>query len=92
LPSPIEEGRELDEIMQAKARPSARDLDVRLRGSHARPGRRHRGAVTQRVAVEDARLTPLRALGDNVQLLPVQRVKGVCHANRTGRFARVSCS
>ena len=88
----VEKGRELDEILQAKAGPSARDLDVRLRRCHARPGRRHRGAVTPRVAVEDARLTPLHALGDNVQLLPVQRVKGVRDANRTGRFARVSCS
>ncbi len=88
----MEKGRDLDEILQAKAGPSARDLDVRLRRSYARPGRRHRGAVTPRVAVEDPRLTPLHAMGDDVQLLPVQRVKGVRDAKSLHQTIQNGCS
>ena len=44
------------------------------------------------VAIENATLTPLDAVGKHVQLLPVQRVKGVSDANRAGHFAGVSCS
>ena len=44
------------------------------------------------VAIEDATLTPLDALRNHVQLLPVQRVKGVSDADRAGHLTGVSCS
>jgi len=48
--------------------------------------------VALRVAIEDATLTPLHALREHVQLLPVQRVKGVSDTDRAGHLTGVSCS
>ena len=60
--------------------------------SQAGPAHGHRRSVALWVAIENATLTPLDALRKDVQLLPVQRVKGVSDANRLGHFASVSCS
>jgi hypothetical protein len=44
------------------------------------------------IAIENAPLTPLHAMGHHVQLLPVQRVKGVGDADRSGHLTGASCS
>ena len=62
-----------------------------MRGQ-AGPAHGHRRSVALWVAIENATLTPLDALGEKVQLLAVQRVKGVSDADRAGHFAGVSCS
>ena len=45
-----------------------------------------------RVAIEDAILTPLRAVQDDVEYLPAQGMKRVGDANGTGHFAGARCS
>ena len=44
------------------------------------------------VAIENATFTPLDAVGEDLQLSPVQRVKGVSDLNRAGHFAGARCS
>ena len=48
--------------------------------------------MSLQVAIEDAIITPLHAVRDNVEHLPAQWMKGVGDANSTGHFAGARCS
>ena len=92
LPHLGKESCKVDQILKSKSGPCCADREVRVRRGEARPGHRHSHSVTLRVAIEDPTLTPLDAVGEHVQLLPTQRVKGMGNADRVGHFAGVRCS
>ena len=60
-----------------------------LRNGQTRPTHRQRGPLSESIAIEDARLTPLGAVRDDIDLVAIQRMKRMGDANY---FVRAACS
>jgi len=89
---PRRQAPKLNEINEAKTRPSSRDYHERIRGRQIRPGGRKAHRAPFSVVEINPVLTPRLAILQNLELLTTKWVKGMCHPKTLPRSVAIGCN
>jgi len=87
-----EQLRQLEQLLSAQRGPPSGDDVERILGNQVGPVRWHRAQAAAEIMEPRPVLTPVLATRDEIELLPVQRVKWVGHAKRSMLNVTVRCS
>jgi hypothetical protein len=89
---PVHQVSQRQQASRAERRPARRDHRERVRPRHVRPPGRQREQLPVLVVQVDPVLTPVLAVGDELEVLAGQRVERVGNPDAAVPITRIGCS